>query len=597
MSSGPGFSVIAIVACALMLSLPGCNGCEIDDVPISSNPSAETPDRMAFQSETSMARLDSLDANYNPKPHFVVSYNDATQAEQPAATNCWQFTGPHSLDGWSTSDDLGHTWTRHAQLAPLAGAPFHARHGDTWVATWNNPNLPYSGFLCGILGGLNCPDGSVALLVSVAQQGPGGYDGPWGLYINRMVFGPADMTIDLTKDTEVALPPGNLPDGPHVAIRGDGNAAMITWQFPAQYELVTDLHTVNFFSLQPMTFGPPKTLDPMATGAQPPDRSCTSATWAGTHPQIAAGYAHFYYGGIWRYNGCADPDPARLEVYRTTDGDQWERILSARVPPQFAAAHGLLNAQNINATPQYGSYTDRGEDGVSMAVGLGNDGDYLLLVTDQTQAGDSTLNEASRERVIQYRIPRADGCAADARNLFSCDGVQNIPFQQIDLIAKANGMQTIANRVGVWESKPHVFTGNVSDGYTVDWRVGIIWYTQPYKGLTTASPEMMARTIVEAVTSGDGGQTYSGPFNMTTGSSIEPSDSAIGTYFHPCQFLSTTACNSNGYFGEYISGVFLSQLPANLSIQGAWGDSREGCTQQGLPTIHQHVWGGTTRAK
>jgi hypothetical protein len=124
--------------------------------------------------------------------------------------------------------------------------------------------------------------------------------------------------------------------------------------------------------------------------------------------------------------------------------------------------------------------------------------------------------------------------------------------------------------------------------------VGILWYTQPYRGLSNVSDEMRARTVVEAVVSDDGGLSYSGPFNLTSGTSTDPSDPAIGTYFHPCQWLvsSPSGCSSSGYFGEYISGTFLLPTTTNLSMVGTWGDSREGCQKQGLPTTHQHVWAG-----
>ncbi len=73
-------------------------------------------------------------------------------------------------------------------------------------------------------------------------------------------------------------------------------------------------------------------------------------------------------------------------------------------------------------------------------------------------------------------------------------------------------MRTVRSRRGLWASKPAVFTGKTPDR-TIDKRVGIVWYAQPYKGRLDATDEMRTRTIIEAAISKDGGKTYSGPFN------------------------------------------------------------------------------------
>jgi hypothetical protein len=443
-------------------SMTGCEGCGVLNVPVSStaDPSAQTPDHLNYQSETSLARLDTVDKNGNPAPHFVVTYLDATLAEASGAPApaCWYFSGGNSLDGWATSDDLARHWTRHPQLAPLSGSPFPARHADSWVAAWSNPALLSSSPAPG--------EASVVLMVSIAQQGPTAYDGPWGLYVNRALFLPGDTSIDLTREANVALAPtATIPDGPKLAIRGDGTRAIIAWE-GYNYEQVTNLHTLIGGVPTAMAVGSPKLLNPMATGAQPPDSNCTSASWSKVpyitqHAQIAAGFTHFYGAAVWHYDGCSDPDPDRIEVYRTETGDAWERIVSVRVPPSLSDViqqHRLL-AQNIAGNPRFDmlQYADRGEDGLSLAVGLGPDGEYLILVTDQVQEGNAKLNEANRERTLQYRIARADLCSADRRDLFSCGGVQNLPPRQLDLVAAKNGMRTLSSRVGVWESKPHAF--------------------------------------------------------------------------------------------------------------------------------------------
>ncbi len=219
------------------------------------------------------------------------------------------------------------------------------------------------------------------------------------------------------------------------------------------------------------------------------------------------------------------------------------------------------------------------------------DGPKVAIVADlQVQAG-TLPDEAHREKVILYRLPKADTC--DARHhrgdLDSCGST--IAGREIDALAKANDMETVASRAGLWESKPAVFTGKVPDG-TVDPRVGVIWYAQPYKGRISVTDEMRARTIVEAAVSKDGGVTFAGPFNLTAArreDSDTPKDPDIGAFFHPCQIL------CSGYFGEYLSGVFQFADTTPIDIVGTWGDSREGCTDQTSTTKHHHVWAGALR--
>jgi hypothetical protein len=224
-------------------------------------------------------------------------------------------------------------------------------------------------------------------------------------------------------------------------------------------------------------------------------------------------------------------------------------------------------------------------------VGQDANGEFVILVTEQVQAG-TDVDEAYRDKLIQFRLPSSDTC--DAQNhqadLDSC-GLQ-IAGQEIDALAKPNGMPTVKSRIGIWEAKPSAFVGRTPDG-TVDSRVGVVWYSQPYKGRMSATDEMRARTIVEAVVSTDGGLTYSGPFNINArvaGDQSPESDPEIGDWFWPCQLL----CSS--YFGEYISGVFQFSTPTLTAIAAAWGDSREGCIDQSATTQHQHVWAGAVRA-
>jgi hypothetical protein len=146
-------------------------------------------------------------------------------------------------------------------------------------------------------------------------------------------------------------------------------------------------------------------------------------------------------------------------------------------------------------------------------------------------------------------------------------------------------------RLGYYELKPHAFVGKVPDGGALDPRVGIVWYTQPYRGQQgmTITDEMRARTGVEGVLSTDSGKSYSSPISLISKDSGPgpPTDQTIGDYFIPCQFVG----DPSGYFGEYIGGAFLDTKSTQLAA--TWADSREGCMSQSSPgTFHMHVWSG-----
>ncbi len=563
----------------LVLALHGCGGCRSFDDPVSSPPGDPAGAHRSFaQSETAMVRIDQPADRPQGEPaaRYLAGYNDETSAIVDAGASCWAFNPERpTTDGWASSDDFGSTWTRHDQLpvsAALHGRGVFARHGDPWLAAWNSKDAKTPG---------------IALYVSVAQGGLTRYGGPWFLLLSRSRDN--GKTFD---DAFVLLgPQANVPDGPKVALTGAGTAALVVWNEPGKalpYRMVWNL------DLPTMTTGATGLVDPV-NAASPPDPSCAYGG-AFAHPRVAAGLNDFYVAALVSYS-CSAGSVQRLEVYRNPAigialGIPWERILSVAPPPSVpSASFGILNAQNVAATPVFGTQVDRGSSLPALAIGEAADGEYALVADLQVQAG-TLPDEAQREKVILYRLAKADTC--DARNhkgdLDSCG--TKLAGQEIDAIAKANGMDTVASRAGEWESKPALFTGKVPDG-TVDLRAGILWYSQPYKGRMTVTDEMRARTIVEAAVSSDGGITFAGPFNLTAegeGAKSPTDDPGIGPYFHPCQLICT------GYFGEYLSGVFQFGDPGPLAILGTWGDSREGCTDQSTTTRHQHVWAGAVRA-
>ncbi|HSS77778.1 MAG TPA: hypothetical protein VLV54_13680 [Thermoanaerobaculia bacterium] len=563
-----------------VLALNGCNGCRTVDYPVSSPPSDPGGAHRTFaQSETSMVRVDQTADRPEGEPvsRFLVGYNDTTSAiadTNPAT--CWAFNREHgTTDGWASSDDFGANWTRHDQLpvsAALRGRGINARHGDPWLAAWNSqdPKVP-----------------GIVLYVSVAQGGLARFGPPWFLLLTR--------SLDNGKsfgDSFVLLgPQGQVPDGPKVAIDGDGTLAVVVWNEPGlalPYRLVWNLDG-------PLATSATVQVNPAAI-ADPPNPSCTYSG-ATAHPRVAAGKSTFYVSALVFYSCTTGGSQQRLEVYRNSAlgvalGVPWQRILSALPPPSVPGGLGILNAQDAAGTPRFGTRTDRGSSLPDLAVGQGKDGEFVIAADLQVQTG-TLPDEATSEKVVLFRVPQADTC--DARNhkgdLDSC-GLK-LTGQTVDSLAKPSDMETISSRAGVWESKPALFTGKVPDG-TVDERVGVVWYSQPYKGRMTVTDEMRARTIVEGAVSTDTGLSFSGPFTLTAKNDVKddpPVDPDIGVYFYPCQLLCT------GYFGEYVSGAFQIFAPGTEAIMAAWGDSREGCTDQSSTTKHHHVWAGAVRAK
>ena len=569
----------AAAAVSLAFALGGCRGTKSVDFPVSSPPSDSAGAHRGFaQSETAMVRIDLTADRREDEPlaRYLVGYNDDTLAVADAGSSCFTFLSQQpTLDGWARSDQFGGDWQRQEQLLvspALVRRGVGARHGDPWLAAWSskNPDVP-----------------NIVLYVSVAQRGPGRLDGPFFLLLTRSLDNGKTF-----EDSFVLLgPQGAVPDGPKVAITGDGTTALVVWNefgFPGvPNRIVSNLDGV-------LTASGTGLIDPDAI-ADPPDPSC-SFRGAVAHPRVAAGRSTYYVAALVTYSCKNNTEfPQRLEVYRNPAigialGAPWQRILSAAPPPSLPVGFGVLNVQDAHGTPRFGTRIDRGSSLPSLAVGQAADGEFVIVADLQVQTG-TLPDEAHREKVILFRLPKADTC--DARHhrgdLDSCGST--VAGQEIDALAKANDMETVASRAGLWESKPAVFTGKVPDG-TVDPRVGVIWYAQPYKGRISVTDEMRARTIVEAAVSKDGGVTFAGPFNLTAArreDSDTPKDPGIGAFFHPCQIL------CSGYFGEYLSGVFQFADTTPIDIVGTWGDSREGCTDQTSTTEHHHVWAGAVR--
>jgi len=512
-----------------------------------------------------------------PLSRLVVGYNDTTDAMIPASSGCYRFADAGaSIDGWAYSDDFGGPWKRQPKLTltpSLREFGINVRHGDPWLAAYSC-KMPY------------VP--GIVLYVDVAQHGTDPLGFPFYVLLSRS----RDSGKTFADHVPILGPVDFIPDGPKVALTGDGLAALVAWTRAGrfQYKLVWDLQAATMhFSPNPIDFDPRE-------NAEPPHPSCTGVSGF-RHPHVAAGYNSFYFAGEFSYFGCPGGTETRIEVHRNTSiglafGAKWQRILSVRAPPNVTGPfRGLLNVQDVAGTPRFGAHTDRGDILPALAVGQDEQGEFVIVVTEQVQAGVEP-QEAHREKLIHWRIPAADVCDAHGhkKDLDTC-GVP-VPAQELDSISTPSDMRTVRSRRGLWASKPAVFTGKTPDR-TIDKRVGIVWYAQPYKGRLDATDEMRTRTIIEAAISKDGGKTYSGPFNLTVATERDGifEEPDIGAFFYPCQILCT------GYYGEYISGAFQFADPGLEAIVAAWGDSREGCTDQSHATQHHHVWAGALRAR
>jgi hypothetical protein len=419
--------------------LAACDGCECVSVnyPVSAPPGEPAAThRLWPQSETSMIRVDLPPGRGpgEPASRLVVGYNDSTESTV-ADGSCWKFGERASQDGWAFSNAFGSEWQRQNQLpvaASLRGRGVGARHGDPWLAAWSSAAEGTDG---------------VVLYVSVGQAGPGRTQGPWFVLLSRSL----DNGRTFEESAVVHGPTPGVPDGPKIAITGDGVAALAAWNPGGRFEyrLVYNLREPA------MTVNAPATLDPLSV-ATPPGTACT-VVGVGRHPRVAAGRSSFYLAGEFHYQ-CGTARFSRLEVHRNSHlgiafGAPWQRILSAEIPnAPGLPGRGLLNAMDITQPTPFGTLVDRGDIVPALAVGQGKDGEFVIAVSEEVLPG-ATPEEASREPIVQYRIPGADRCNArdNKADLATC-GLA-VAKQEIASLSTAGEMRGVASRVGLWASK------------------------------------------------------------------------------------------------------------------------------------------------
>src|SRR5260221_2407826 len=366
------------VAAALLLA-----GCPFHNSPVTSPPAQQnSPTRKLPQAKTALLRVDHVE-NGNPVSRFIVTFNDDTDAAIPDG-NSWQYdpNGVKSTSGWAISTD-GKSWTRQSQIvasAALQQAGLNALHGDPWIAGWNSkdPNSP-----------------SVALYVSIGQTGLKRFGPPWYLAAARSM----DSGVSFQPPVIVYGPNQNLPDGPKVAVTGDGNYAIVAWHGAGiQYKVLSGIRS-NAMTIPPDNGG---VHDILPAQIATPPVNCNVASPI-LHPQVAATLKTFYMTVRVAYCNDIHFEVYRADAAKLANGQaSFVRVLSVKGPGGASA----LAAQNLMAN-SFAQDFDRGGLGMSLVAGADQFGDYVLLAAQRT---DTVQGENSHNEIVYWRLGQADTC-------------------------------------------------------------------------------------------------------------------------------------------------------------------------------------------
>ncbi len=585
----PSFFRLAVGLSAALLSCAWWSACAPGDaVPelnrnASSPPGADPASQTAPQSETALAVVYPVPGGQS---RLILAYNDNTNTFSNAANGTYNLGA--SVMGWSASDDEGGTWTRHGQIPVAQGASYQTLISDPWLAA----------------------RGSTVVYTFDASPNQTA-DQYHGIAVASFSW---DGGTSFSPPVALSGDPHYI-DGPKVAITRDGSYAVVVWQtstnlpngqqvLPAEFTIL-DLHQNG------APVRAPQILDPVANQALWPQfvgqNGCIVAP-SGVqptiydHPMVAAGnQLTFYLAFSIRWdalqlvdgqgNPCTPPvqSQTRHEVWRTTDGISWERILSVVGKRQEI----LMWAQGPDPA---NSYARRGTL-PAMVVSRWNGGDVIVLAAAEERDPNPNLPEAQRQKVIVYRLPGADTCViAVGQNDGDLCGCGNCPAQGVSTFEAdqnfvVKGKPLLADRAGVQQYQPALFVGRDTE----DSRVGLIWYTQPYAGLKPAAPlAQEEQTIVEGTLSQDAGASFGVVATITqqNGEADQLWDNPTGQYFIPCPLAPNPG---GGYFGDYIAGAFLDpEDKSSLRAIASWTDSRLGCISQTNlgTTYHQHAYFG-----
>ena len=529
-----------------------------------------------MQSEVRMVRADVP----NGLARVVLSYNDYSNM----LTDAGVLFPSHSVQGLATSPDRGSSWTRHDQQ--MVAAPGKLQ-GDPWLAA-SGPTVVMSG-------------------ASTMPVNGGGLTTPIVLWISNdggTTFGSMQMMGD--ESCAEALAGGTCNDGPRIALTRSGLHALVSSYHGtiARY-LVLEINPVQrtvAAVIRSGTLDPPTQQGPGGqTFSSPPN--CTGFE-VEHHPNVQisdVGHEQpvLYIGMTGTYHHCiGGSEQRRHEGWRSLDmGQTWERVLSVAAGE---LPKGLLGFNSVTSGDHFTRRSSRPALAVSRHLiapgGLADE--VLLLAAESYDSIPNDPDELARQMIVQYRLSQADQCLASQADKTSC----GLPLAAtpMDDFFKVGGKPLLGSRKGIYQYHPAYFTGDGTSAY--DGRVGIVWYTQPYRGLV-APPADARRTIVEGavgyrvdVANGrlvyESGKDY-GPisnYTLPNGEGPAPLDLIYGQYFLPCPRLD----QPEGYFGEYIGGAFKFAAPESPSTLAAWTDSRRNCLgQMNSWTFHQHIYVGS----
>jgi len=483
-----------------------------------------------------------------------MAYHDLTDQSDAFAGGEYRLVPDASLAGYATSDDGGESWTRRGHLPVSSTDPDLGRlFSDPWVDASGGTVL-YT-MMAAARGEVGSPVQVTGVSMSVSRDGGETFGEPFFI----------------VRDPRV--------DGPRVAVSEMRDQALVTWLEG------DDRSSVYYATLSAVSspagpiLTPPRSFSPMIT---------VFSSVLVAHPAPAVGPSGTWYVAVDLLYLSALMQ-RRLEVHRSRDGVEWERIISVERPPDEPGMQGV------------GALTER-DAGPALAVSSDGSGDVVLLVAKRRT--DPTATEPlPRQKVIQYRLPHADTCDAGRSDLDlrGCDPTLTDGATEPDLSAQLfiDGEPQgplLAGRTGLFQNQPAVFAGGSGPD---DRRVAIYWYVQPWRGVPSM-PSRRGWTAVEGVVSNDAGETYRILNRITVPIPGIPSvigpEADTGTFFEPCQTFDPDDPTEEGYFGHYNRGAFVEDDVDDLHTVGAWADSREGCLLQtptaAGPTHHQHVFTG-----
>jgi hypothetical protein len=496
-----------------------------------------------LQSETSVART-----VHEGTPRMIVGYNDATGLF--TTTGAWRTD--YTLMGWAISDDGGDSWTYQDPIEPSGDVP--AWRGDPWIAA----------------------HGETVLFVNVVdEEGDGS-----GLSTTQLGIGVIASQDGGDSWGGPLLIAWEGADGPKIAIEPDAEEALVVfkvanvfrWQLLAEITGTPSLSSSGGVSPGSWGKGLPEcpneesplywTLDPHPVVAVGP-----SGTW------YIAYIANYFQDALLSVS-CG----IRLDVIRSDNpAAGWARILSEDRPT--GTAWEMIAS----------SGTTRGQTRPALAVSTDGEGDVVLLAVPQYKPLSGSFTGEQRTRLL--RLAGADTCDPDD-DLHRCDPpAYSYPELSATLLFDIDGDQEpdeipLSDDIGHFENQAALFTGDSVESRASDPRVGLFFYVQPWRGRNDGDT---AYTTVFGLLSDDAGASWSPVRALPLPVAGAPAALTVdgGIVFRPC----TTSSN---YFGEYNGGAFADDSTDEFQAVMTWGDSRQGCLNQGgfEDTYHQHVFSG-----